>query len=165
MQENIQHNAAASHITRILILSYFIALATGLIGGAEISRLAAPFLAPDLARYVTGGLVLALSLLVLIGMFRRPAALVLALMVFWSSYITLFSNGDINGFWRDLALIGGLLISAGVGSGWTVASRPVVADKAETPPEPILELPQTNAPRRRATVSRFREDLSLARSG
>ena len=164
MQDHIQQNAA-SHITRILILSYFIALATGLIGGAEISRLATPFLPPDMAFYLTSGLVLALSILVVVGIFRRPAALILALIVFWSSYITLFANGDINGFWRDLALIGGLLISAGVGNGLSLAKRAEQAVPDATPSEPVPDLPRTQSPRPRATVSRFREDLSLARSG
>ena len=113
---------AASHITRILILSYFVALAMGLIDGAEMSRLAAPFLAEPDATYVMSGVVVGLSALILFGLFRRPAALILSITLFWASYMTMFATGDLTGFWRDLALIGGLLMSADVGPGLDIGT-------------------------------------------
>ncbi len=162
------NSLAASQTARILIVSYFIALAFGLIQGAEIKRLASPFLSESNAGIAMGAIVIGLCALVLIGVFRRPAALVLSLVVFWASYMTLFAQGDINGFWRDLALIGGLLIAAGVGQGLGRGNRaaPKAAPEPELPKVP--EAPEAASPRmpvRRATISRFREDLSLARDG
>ena len=163
---------AASQTARILVVSYFIALAFGLIQGAEISRLASPFLSDVYASIGMGALVVLLSAMILTGLFRRPAALVLSLIVFWASYMTLFAQGDINGFWRDLALIGGLLISAGVGQGLGRAAKEEAQVKTKAKPEPQLpKMPeQSNTasarmPVRRATISRFREDLSIARDG
>lgn len=162
---------AAPHIARILILSYFVALVFGLIEGAELSRLTAPFLSEPDASYVMGGVVVSLAALVLFGLLRRPAALILSLVLFFASYLTMFATGDLTGFWRDLALIGGLLLTAGVGQGWAVERR---AEEMEAPEkdavvmhphvQKIVSEPQRlpEAPRRR-TISRFREDLNLAR--
>ncbi len=99
-------------ITRLLVVSFFIALSLGLIDGVDIKRLAIPFVPDPFATYLMRALMLALCAMVLFGFFRRPAALILALMVFWPSYMTLFSGGDVSAFWRDLALIGGLIMSA-----------------------------------------------------
>ena len=157
--------SAANHITRILILSYFLALAGGLINGAEFSRLASPFLADPFATYVTSTVVVVLSAMVLVGFFRRPAALILALILFWASYMTMFATGDLTGFWRDLALSAGLLMSADVGSGFSIMrSTPSGAeDKFDVPRIISKPLHDVEAPPSRTSVSRFREDLSLAR--
>ena len=171
MRENPSQAFAALHIARILILSYFAALATGLIEGAELSRLAAPFLSEPDATYLMGGVVVGLALLVLFGVFRRPAALILSLVLFFASYMTMFATGDLTGFWRDLALIGGLLMSAGVGQGWAVERQADELNADETDADvmhphvqKIVSEPQMlpEAPKRR-TISRFREDLNLAR--
>ena len=159
--------SAANHITRILILSYFLALAGGLINGAEFSRLASPFLADPFATYVTSTVVVVLSAMVLVGFFRRPAALILALILFWASYMTMFATGDLTGFWRDLALMAGLLMSAGVGSGFSIARRAPNETEDDIDMPRIISKPLHDAedPQRPPSVSRFREDLSLAREG
>lgn len=105
----------ATMIARVLIVSYFFALATGQISGTEIVRLASPFLPEASALLVMRGIVLVLAGMVLIGFHRWAAALVLSLVIFWSSYLTLFAGGQIGAFWRDLALIGGLFLTAGIG--------------------------------------------------
>ncbi len=168
MQDRLNNANLASHITRILILSYFVALALGLIQGAEIQRLTAPFLPAPMAQYSIGIVVILLAFMVLVGIFRRPAALVLSLVLFFSSYMTMFATNDLTGFWRDLALIGGLLMSAGVGQGWAVMRRPELDVDDQSPAHPhvqkIVSEPQmvSETPKRR-TISRFREDLNLAR--
>lgn len=101
-------------VVRLLIVSYFIAHALGLIGGTDLSVLAASLLPPLAANVVSGFFVLGLSVMILFGFHRRLAALLLAIMLFWSSYLGLINpNGlsDISGFWRDLALIGALLLT------------------------------------------------------
>ncbi len=169
MRDHLTQAFAASQITRILILSYFVALALGLIEGAEVARLAEPFLGDANAIYAMSGVVISLAALILFGVLRRPAALVLSLILFFASYMTMFATGDLTGFWRDLALIGGLLMSAGVGQGWSVKSRPeALGDDAEvlqSHVQKIVSQPQMieDAPKPRRTISRFREDLNLAR--
>ena len=164
MQDTSSQAFAASHVTRILILSYFVALAMGLINGAEMSRLTAPFLSEPDATYLMSGIVVALSALILFGVFRRPAALILSMILFWASYMTMYANGDLTGFWRDLALIGGLLMSAGVGQGWSVQRGADTQDPETQHVQRIISTPHAEAetPSRRA-ISRFREDLDLAR--
>jgi len=159
--------SAANHITRILILSYFLALAGGLISGAQFSRLAAPFLPDPLAFYVTSAIVVLLSGMILFGFFRRRAALILALILFWASYMTMFATGDLTGFWRDLALMAGLLMSAGVGNGFSISRRALSETEEDLDVPRIIStpLPAFEAPERRPSVSRFREDLTLAREG
>lgn len=166
MPDKLNNATLASHITRILILSYFVALALGLIQGAEIVRLTLPFLPMAEAQYTIGIIVVLLSSMVLVGIFRRPAALVLSLILFFSSYMTMFASGDLTGFWRDLALIGGLLMSAGAGEGWAVVARTGRDTDAEGDVVPRIistPSPEPVAPRRRSTITRFREDLNLAR--
>jgi len=114
MLDYIQSKISAQVITRLLIVSYFVAIALGQITAMDVSLLAETFLPAAQANFVMSGLILALSMMVLFGFFRRPAALVLSLIVFWSSYLTLFSGGGIEAFWRDLALIGGLLLTANI---------------------------------------------------
>lgn len=105
---------SGSSVMRMLIASYFMALSLGLFQGAEIARLAAPFLPENLATIVMGALVFVLAAMVMTGFHRRSAALVLALVIFWASYLTMFAATaaeDIGAFWRDLALIGGLMLT------------------------------------------------------
>lgn len=107
---------SAQFVTRLLIVSYFVALALNLIEGAEIARFAEPLMPGMMAHYTMRFVVLTLSAMVLFDFWQRPAALVLAIIVFWSSYITLYSGGEISSFWRDLALIGALLLTANIAS-------------------------------------------------
>ncbi|CAN0577593.1 unnamed protein product, partial [Ectocarpus sp. 12 AP-2014] len=99
-------------VTRLLVVSFFIALSLGLIEGADIKLLATPFFPETIALYSMRTLVMALSIMILAGLWRRPAALVLALIVFWPAYISLYNGGDVSAFWRDLALIGGLIMAS-----------------------------------------------------
>ena len=169
MRENPHHAFAALLITRILILSYFVALALGLIRGADMTRLLTPFLPMDWAVNVMRFYVLTLTGMVLFGVFRRPAALVLAISLFWASYMTMFAAGDITGFWRDLALIGGLLVSAGVGQGLSISGRESTVQADDTvvsaDPEPDPGDNTVKVPLRRVTITRMREDLNYAREG
>ena len=158
MRDLTGNGTAAAHVTRLLIVSYFVALAVGLIDGADLTRLVSPFLDPGPARHVSRLVVLTLCAFVIFGFYRRAAALILALILFWTSYLSLFSHGEVGGFWRDLALIGGLLMSARVGVHDHAADR--IEALPETPGSSNSELV---AIKPRATVTRFREDLNLAR--
>ena len=159
------HATMTSHVIRLLILSYFAALGIGAVEGAQLSRLTRPFLDDPHASYSIGLVVLILAFMVLIGMFRRPAALILSLVLFWASYLTMLASGDLGGFWRDLALIGGLCMLAGVGDPIMSLRRAKGEDEVD-----LIEPLETIAPRQtgvsrspRTSISRFREDLEIAR--
>jgi len=101
-------------VVRLLIVSYFMALAIGLIPGTDITVLADPFMPWLSARILTGTIVFTLACLILVGIQRRAAALLLAIVLFWASYIVMLSAEGANilgGFWRDLALIGALILT------------------------------------------------------
>lgn len=149
-------------VTRLLVVSFFIALSLGLIEGADIKLLATPFLPENLAIWSMRALMLCLSIMVLVGFYRRPAALILALMVFWPSYMTLFAGGDVSAFWRDLALIGGLIMSAAE-TGKTSDSLDDVAEgDTSLKVTPVTRAVDTQA--KKVADEAYREDLNLARS-
>lgn len=151
---------SAQFITRLLIISYFVAMSLGLIQGIDVSRMAALFLPEIAALYVMRLIILSLCGMVLFNVFRRPAALVLALIIFWTSYLTLYAGGEISAFWRDLALIGGLLLTAnvtayadrGLSEDWDGDYEDGTADASEL----------TGGPR---NEPEFREDFDVARAG
>ena len=154
---------APSTIARLLVVSYFIALALNLISGADIKLLAAPFLSETVAHLTMRSIVLVLSAMVLFGAYRRPAALILALVIFWPSYMSMYAGNDISAFWRDLALIGALLMTSYDKHGAEVAtdddhgSEDHTLDLAADAPE---DAPAT-AP---YNDEIYREDLNLVRS-
>lgn len=107
---------STTSVTRLLVVSYFLALGIGTIDGVDASVLATPFVSQDAADLVTAGIVILLSSMILLGFFRRAAALLLALVVFWASYLTMVVQSgpeQIATFWRDIALIGALLLTYG----------------------------------------------------
>ena len=153
----------ASTITRLLVVSFFIALSLGLIEGADIKLLATPFLPEDLALLVMRGLMLALSVMVLVGFYRRPAALILALIVFWPAYMSLYGGGDVSAFWRDLALIGGLIMSAS--NGEKAADSAQDETEAASATEVVQFAPEPSKAGEKIDDGVYREDFNLAHSG
>ncbi len=107
-------SATGANLIRILIASYFLALGAGVIPGSDISALFAAVLPDPHAGLLAGAIVFALAYMVLVGVWLRPAALLLALVVFWSSYISVSHLGfadQLGGFWRDMALIAALILT------------------------------------------------------
>ncbi len=160
--DRITQGITARSITRVILISYFIAVSLGLIGGTHLTEFMAPLLPADLAENIMRGLVLTLSMLVLTGIGRRHAALVLSLVVFFSSYVTLYAGGDVGLFWRDLALVGALLMTADLTNpndkeiDWNTATlappeKPATSREAPDPIDPLDDQP-------------FREDLDIARA-
>lgn len=104
----------AQNLCRILIASYFMAISLNLIGGTDGHAITLWLIPEGHVATASAVAIFCLSFLVMIGVWLRPAALLLALLVFWSSYITLLSSGkelSVDGFWRDLALIGALFLT------------------------------------------------------
>lgn len=154
----VQKELSAKSITRLLVASYFIATAFGLIQGTNIAALAQPFLAEPYASLLMSGLVLGLCAALLTDFHRRPAMLLLSLTVFWASYLTILAapagGEDISAFWRDIALIGALLAAFG---------KPVAVVERSTEDEEEDEV-TVFSPRSRPASTLFREDLKVARS-
>lgn len=101
-------------VVRVLISLYFIALGAGLISGTEPAILLYAFLPALPAKLLAGALFVTLASCILIGFKRRHSALLLAIVMFWSSYVVMLAlppAQDLGGFWRDLALIGGLILT------------------------------------------------------
>ena len=102
------------NLVRILIASYFIGVSLGLINGTDATTLAATFLPSKYAVILGCTLTLALSYMVLTGLCLRTVALSLGALIFASSYVATFTAaGDftIGDFWRDLTLVGALMLT------------------------------------------------------
>ncbi len=106
--------ATAQNLSRILIASYFMAVALNLVGGTTGHNLALWVVPQEHAGTVASTVIFGLAFMVMIGVWLRPAALLLAIVLFWSSFITIVGPNvmtSLDGFWRDLALIGALFLT------------------------------------------------------
>ena len=179
-------DTSSTGVTRFLVLSYFIGLGLGLVEGVDVSVLAATFAPLPVAEFLGDFLVVGLSVLVLVNAYRRASALVLALVVFWASYLTMVVNAgpdQIGAFWRDLALIGALLLTYG-GAAAEHDARPASLVKAEptrriasllwperssktvTPREtiyPVRSIPAERTHPKRIKSELYRQDLEVVR--
>jgi uncharacterized membrane protein YphA (DoxX/SURF4 family) len=109
-------NEAGQTTLRMLIASYFIAAAIGSIPGADTGVLFAAFLPGPMDQIVGASLVFLLATMVLIGAKTRLAALLLAILTFYASYVHLIQIGAelaLGTFWRDMALIAALMLTYG----------------------------------------------------
>ncbi|MXQ07196.1 hypothetical protein GQ651_04995 [Alphaproteobacteria bacterium GH1-50] len=142
---------------RLLIVSWFVALALHLIPGTDMSALLDPFLPSAAAEMLTSAVILTLSAMIVIGLQRRAAALLLALLTFWASYIGMISAPvhALGAFWRDLALIGALVM--------TYADRAPATHPGsdQSPTTPRAKTPPQGT--RRIDPDLFRQDLARVR--
>lgn len=102
---------SGQNLVRVVIASYFLAVAIGLIPGTGASPLMAAVLPEPYAGAVGQTVIFITAYLVLVGVWLRVAALLLANVLFWSSYIGNAGIGDLEAFWRDLALMGALILT------------------------------------------------------
>lgn len=112
--ERITLNATAQNLLRIVIASYFLAVALNLIPGTSLTILAEQVLPIEVAEPLSAMAVFALAFLVMIGLYMRPAALVLGLMTLFASYLQMIELGvadELGTFWRDLVLIAALMLT------------------------------------------------------
>lgn len=123
---------SGQNLIRVIIASYFIGVSVGLIKGTDATPLAAMFLDPGLAAFVGSASIFLLGYLVMTGIWLRFAALMLGLVIFWSSYITNLAVPGAEGvgdFWRDMTLIGALMLTYMRNSGRTTASFAMIRRK------------------------------------
>ena len=173
---------AGQNLLRILIASYFIAVAIGLIAGTDATPLASVYLAPEPAALLGRSAFFILGYLVMTGIWLRPAAMLLGIIMFWSSYILHFgpgATGPLGDFWRDLALVGALMLTYARLSPrglrrssmirWTRNPQPADLQQPVAPKRVAVLLPsnvtrlQTSAERaagQKQTENIFRNDLN-----
>lgn len=102
-------------VVRILIASYFLATASGLILEPSSRIFLDAVLDQQNARIVTTIYLFSTAFLVMVGMAVRPASLLLAVYIFWSGFLNhnLGAGPEaLNAFWRDMALLGAVLLIA-----------------------------------------------------
>ena len=100
---------------RILIASYF-AASVGMLDVMPGAAFLSGVMPLDYARLASTAILFLTSFLIMLGRFVRPAALLLAVFAFWASFGTTFpgefSPENLLAFWRDMALVGALLLIA-----------------------------------------------------
>ena len=165
----------AESVVRILIASYFFATALHLIPGTDFTALTALILPERFADLAALAIVAPLAYLVLIGGGVTRAALCLATITFFAAYTAFLAaetSSEIAAFWRDLALIGGLLAvssEAPASEATTVVkprritrARPAFfASRRRAPPAPAMPLQAAMAELPAdAEAARFLADIS-----
>jgi putative oxidoreductase len=111
----------AHAVARVIIASYFAARALGVVmDPAGMQQFLIASEVPDYLRWPNAAFEFLAALAIMIGFQTRMASALLALYVFWSSFILNYVPGDpvaLGVFWRDLAMIGGLLLLFSHGRG------------------------------------------------
>lgn len=118
MQDAPSRGVEISHTTqswlRVLIASYFIAVAIGAIPGTDFTILFGLIADPGTANLLTAIVVFTLAYMVMIGCYLRVAALLLGMMTFFSAFVIFVGpqgGGDLGTFWRDIALVSALMLT------------------------------------------------------
>ncbi len=117
--DRVTFNSAAQTTLRVLIASYFLAVSLKIIPGTNLGVLFEAILPEPYASATAAGLVFVFAFMIMIGLATRVAALMIALLTFFSSYLVMVQLGvedELGSFWRDLALIAALLLTYGEAS-------------------------------------------------
>lgn len=110
----IKMTASGLSMLRSVVASYFIALSLGLIESTDVTALPALLIAQNQANFLANTAIFILAYMVLMGVWLRPAALILAGYFFLSSgYAVVVSQSPVamSNFWRDLALVAALMMT------------------------------------------------------
>ncbi len=124
---------------RILIASYFLATATGLVLEPSNRTLFGSVMLADHANLAATIYLFITAFAIMVGKAVRPAALLLAIYIFWSGFLHYdFSDSAdaLSKFWRDMALLGAILLIAVTepgGSGRFTLRRRAVAPRRVAP--------------------------------
>ena len=100
---------------RILIASYFLATATGLVLEPSNRTLFGSVMLAQHANIAATIYLFVTAFAIMVGKAVRPAALLLAIYIFWSGFLHYdFSDSAdaLSKFWRDMALLGAILLIA-----------------------------------------------------
>jgi len=108
-QSPVGHN-----LIRVVIASYFIAVSIGLITGTNGIALAALVLPAQTAELVGSSALFILGTLVLTGIWLRPAAILLSVIILAASLLQYFGPASalvLSELWRDLTLVCALMLT------------------------------------------------------
>lgn len=102
------------NLIRIVIGSYFMAIALGLIEGTEPKAMFIPYLDTETSDLIGTMLLFAITTAFMAGLFLRQSSLMLAIFIFGSSlaenFLT-YEHASISNFWRDLTMVCAVLLS------------------------------------------------------
>lgn len=107
-------NQTGLNLIRIVIGSYFAAVALDLVSGVDQKALLLPFVPVTAADVIGSTLLLLASLAFMTGFYLRPTALFLALFIFISSLVQNFLISpveDVSAFWRDVTLVCAIILN------------------------------------------------------
>jgi len=118
MQETTKDESRVNGIlyvaARVMIATFFIGKAIGLISDPNgMGQFLMQSNVPQYLLWPNVAFEFIAAFSIMIGLQTRLAAGLLAIYLFWSSYMLHFATGNIESvgmFWRDLALIGGLVL-------------------------------------------------------
>ena len=102
------------NLIRLIIGSYFMGISLGLVQGVDHRAIFAPIVGLQTGDLIGTTALFAISTAFMSGLFLRTTSLMLALFVLTSSLVETFlpfQPRNISAFWRDLALICGVLLS------------------------------------------------------
>jgi len=129
---------------RIAIASFFIGKAAGLIIDPNgMGQMMAQGELPGYLVWPNIAFEFLAAFSIMIGLHTRLAAALLALYLFWSSFLFNYAPGNgeaINTFWRDLAMIGGLLLLFAHGRGAYAFDNVLARKEAEAKENKAREL-------------------------
>jgi uncharacterized membrane protein YphA (DoxX/SURF4 family) len=102
-------------VVRILIASYFLATGSGLIIEPTSRMFFDAVLSQQNAALLTTSYLFITAFAIMVGRAVRPAALLLAIYIFWSGFVHYRIGGSpeaLSAYWRDMALLGAVLLIA-----------------------------------------------------
>ena len=123
-------------VVRILIASYFLAMATGLVFEPASRTFLDGILPGEYAQLASTTYLFVTAFAIMTGVYLRPAALLLAVYIFWSGFLHYDLGGSqeaLSAYWRDMALLGAILLIAvtepGAKARFNPFSKPAVAPR------------------------------------
>ena len=132
-RDRVTLSPTAQNLIRILIASYFIALAAGIVSATHLAAPFSPLLPDPWAARAGCALVFALAYLIMIGVRLRAAALGLAIVMFAGHVVVAMQTSfaaQLEALWRDLALIGALILTYGEAAPRAYRKRGILKPKA-----------------------------------
>lgn len=113
-KENTVLSSAELNAARVLIAFYFLAVAAGLTDGVSLVPVFETFLDPSIASGVSKAVLFTMGFLVLTGVFLRAVALSMAGFLLATYVLAAAKSGNWQPpqtIWRDIALIGALILT------------------------------------------------------
>lgn len=125
-------SSAELNAARVLIAFYFIAVGAGFAEGVSLAPVFETFLDPSIAGGVSNAVLFTMGFLVIVGSFLRAVALGMAGLLLASYILTAAKVGNWHPpqtIWRDIALIGALILTYAQREGFFTRRPPPVGKR------------------------------------